>query len=83
MYAIRSYYVSWLSRNLRSLFTRRRQYRDTNQKAFQDLSRELRELAEIAARVWPEETVFQNRIVITSYSIHYTKLYERLHRRPT
>ncbi len=53
---------SWLSRNLRSLFTRRRQYRDTNQKAFQDLSRELRELAEIAARVWPEETVFQNRI---------------------
>ncbi|MFZ5427592.1 MAG: hypothetical protein ACOZEN_11510 [Thermodesulfobacteriota bacterium] len=53
---------SWLSRSLKQALARRRMARETNPRAFQDLSRELRELAEIASRVWPEEPSFQNRI---------------------
>jgi predicted nuclease with TOPRIM domain len=36
--------------------------REAGPRAFQDLSRELRELAEIASRVWPEESSFQTKI---------------------
>lgn len=53
---------SWLSRSIEKVFSHRRMRRETDPKAFRDLSRELRELAEIASRVWPEQKAFQNRI---------------------
>ncbi|WP_243362032.1 hypothetical protein [Fundidesulfovibrio terrae] len=52
----------WIRRGIANALDRRRNSRDTAPRAFQDLSRELRELAEIASRVWPEEKSFQNRI---------------------
>jgi len=53
---------AWLKRSMRALVTKHRQSRDTAPAAFHDLSREMRELAEIASRVWPEEPAFQDRI---------------------
>lgn len=53
---------SWLSRGIQKVFSHRRMHRETNPKAFRDLSRELRELAEVASRVWPDQKSFQNRI---------------------
>jgi len=53
---------SWLVNRFRKIVTLRRQARETAPAAFQDLSKELRELAEIASRVWPEEASFQERI---------------------
>lgn len=53
---------SWLSRGIQKVFSQRRMHRETNPKAFRDLSRELRELAEVASRVWPDQKSFQNRI---------------------
>jgi len=52
----------WLTRSLSSALARLRMSRDTRPRAFHDLSRELRELAEIASRVWPEEPSFQTKI---------------------
>jgi len=54
--------LNWLKRNWNSLLKRRLLARETNPKAFQDLSREVRELAGIAARVWPEEPSFQQKV---------------------
>ena len=54
--------LNWLKHTWNSLLTRRHMARDTNPRAFQDLSREVRELAEIAARVWPREPSFQQKI---------------------
>ena len=53
---------AWLARNIKKALLRRRVSQETGPQAFQDLSRELRELAEIASRVWPEEPSFQTRI---------------------
>jgi predicted nuclease with TOPRIM domain len=53
---------AWLTRSVKDALARRRAHREAAPKAFRDLSRELRELAEIASRVWPEEESFQNRI---------------------
>lgn len=52
----------WLKRTIRKALSSRRASLDTAPRAFQDLSRELRELAEIASRVWPGEPAFQTRI---------------------
>lgn len=54
--------VAWLKRMFSSLVSRRRIARDTGPVAFQTLSKEMRELAEIASRVWPDEPSFQSRI---------------------
>jgi predicted nuclease with TOPRIM domain len=53
---------AWLTRAIGAAMTRRRMTREAGPRAFQDLSRELRELAEIASRVWPEESSFQTKI---------------------
>jgi hypothetical protein len=53
---------AWIKRMIANLVTRRRVVRDTGPQAFQTLSREMRELAAIARRVWPEEPSFQSRI---------------------
>ena len=53
---------SWFANRFRQLVSMRRQARETAPAAFRDLSNELRELAEIASRVWPEEPSFQERI---------------------
>lgn len=53
---------AWLARSIKKALQRRRMSCDTGPKAFRDLSRELRELAEIASRVWPEESSFQTKI---------------------
>ncbi|MFP5223523.1 MAG: hypothetical protein ACLGSA_14625 [Acidobacteriota bacterium] len=53
---------AWLTRSIGKALNRRRVARETAPKAFQDLSRELRELAEIATRVWPQEATFQDKI---------------------
>lgn len=53
---------AWIKRMFANLLTRRRAERDTGPRAFRTLSREMRELAEIAGRVWPEEPSFQSRI---------------------
>ncbi|GFK94647.1 hypothetical protein NNJEOMEG_02494 [Fundidesulfovibrio magnetotacticus] len=53
---------SWIVKRFKNLVSLRRQARDTAPAAFLDLSREMRELAEIAARVWPEEPAFQERV---------------------
>ena len=53
---------SWLARTIRQALLRRRQVRDTLPGAFLDLSRELRELAQVASRVWPQEQRFQDRV---------------------
>jgi hypothetical protein len=52
----------WLGRSWKKLLGRRRLLRQTNAQAFRDLSRELRDLAEVAARVWPETPSFQKKI---------------------
>lgn len=53
---------AWLTRSVKDALARRRAQREAAPQAFHDLARELRELAEIASRVWPEEEAFQNRI---------------------
>ena len=53
---------AWLTRAIGTALARRRMTREAGPRAFQDLSRELRELAEIASRVWPEEPSFQTKI---------------------
>jgi predicted nuclease with TOPRIM domain len=52
----------WLGRSLEKIIGRQRLARETNAQAFRNLSRELRDLAEIAARVWPETPSFQEKI---------------------
>lgn len=54
---------NWLTDFWSRLASRRRQARETHPRAFRDLARELRELAEVASRVWPEEPSFQRKIV--------------------
>ena len=54
--------ISWLTQRWQRLATRRRQAVETDVRAFRDLARELRELAAVAARVWPDEPEFQRRI---------------------
>jgi len=54
--------LAWIKRLYASLASRRRVVRDIQPQAFQNLSREMRELAEIACRVWPDEPSFQSRI---------------------
>lgn len=53
---------TWIVNRFKGLVSRRRLARETAPAAFLDLSREMRELAGIAARVWPEEAAFQERI---------------------
>lgn len=53
---------SWLARTIRQALRRRRDTRDTQPGAFRDISRELRELAQVASRVWPQDAAFQERI---------------------
>lgn len=52
----------WFKRSWNTLLKRHSLARETDPKAFQDLSREVRELAEIAARVWPREPSFQQKV---------------------
>lgn len=54
--------IGWIREHWRRFARRRRQTVETDVRSFRDLARELRELAAIAARVWPDEPEFQGRI---------------------
>lgn len=55
--------LTWLKRNWNKLLRQHHMARETNPEAFRNLSREVRELAGIAARVWPQEPSFQQKIL--------------------
>lgn len=54
--------IAWLKRMLRELAARRQAARDIHPESFRALAGELVELADIAARIRPDEHAFQLRV---------------------